>query len=409
MAFAAHRVASGIMTSYSLVPRRAAVMLVVVAWVALLGACSPGNEPPSASPSPAPQAAPGGFTLDVTDKIDAAATASLTNGVTGTVVSISDPKRGTLLKAYGTADTTGAQMFPDMHYRIASVTKTVTADAVLRLVDQGKVALTDPISKYVADVPNGDVMTVRDLLAMRSGAYDFGDDQAFFDRYTDDPTLPWTDEDTLAILRAHAAEFTAPNQRTDYCNSNYVLLGHVIERASGQPAQQYLTALIGELGLANTSYPTGNTLPAPFAHGYLSDGKTPPPAGGYRDVTASNPAVPATSGAIVSTVPDMTRYAVALGTGAGLSPATAKERQSWEPLTTSGVRLQYGLGITQLGDWVGHDGSLFGYSNMVFYLPSEQAAVVVMGNAADELAVPSQALWGEIVKLLYPNSLPTWP
>ena len=111
---------------------------------------------------------------------------------------------------------------------------------------------------------------------------------------------------------------------------------------------------------------------------------------------------------MVSTVPDMLRYAVQLGTGAGLAPATAGQRQSWTPLTTSGVRLQYGLGITQLGDWVGHDGSIFGYSNMVFYLPSEQAAVVVASNAADEIAVPSQALWGEIVKALYPESLPSW-
>ena len=55
---------------------------------------------------------------------------------------------------------------------------------------------------------------------------------------------------------------------------------------------------------------------------------------------------------------------------------TKQQRQSWTPFTTSGVRLQYGLGITQLGDWVGHDGSMLGYSDMVFYLPSEQAAVV---------------------------------
>ena len=82
--------------------------------------------------------------------------------------------------------------------------------------------------------------------------------------------------------------------------------------------------------------------------------------------------------------------------------------RSWTPLTTSGVRLQYGLGITQLGDWVGHDGSIFGYSNMVFYLPREQAVVVVASNAADEIAVPSQAPWGEIVKALYPDSLPSW-
>jgi D-alanyl-D-alanine carboxypeptidase len=390
-------------TSHSSARRRAVAAMVALACTALLAACSPAVPSPSSAP-----AAPT-FSPDEISKIDTAALASLTNGVTGTVVSISDPSRGTYLRAYGTADTAGAPMLPDLHYRIASVTKTFTADAVLRLVDQGKVALTDPISTYVADVPNGDEITVRDLLAMRSGAYDFGDDEAFFARYTADPTMPGcTDADVLAILREHAAEFTAPNQKTEYCNTNYILLGYVIEKASGQPVQQHLTTVISELGLPNTSYPTANTLPEPFAHGYLSDGKEPPPAGGYRDVTVSNPAVPGTAGAIVSTVPDMTRYAVALGTGAGLSPATAKERQSWGPLTTSEVRLQYGLGITQLGDWLGHDGSIFGYSNMVFYLPSEQATVVVMGNAADEIAVPSQALWGEIVKLLYPNSLPSW-
>jgi D-alanyl-D-alanine carboxypeptidase len=368
-----------------------------------LTACAPAG--PSAAPSAAPAA---GFTADQLAAIDAAAAASLKNGITGTVVGIVDPKRGTVLRAYGTADTAGAPVTPDLHYRIASVTKTFTADAVLRLVDEGKVALTDPISRYVADIPNGDAITVHDLLAMRSGAYDFPDDKAFFERYSAEPTLPWTDDDTLAIMRAHAAEFTPPNQKTVYNNSNYVLLGYVIAKAAGRPAPEYLADVIRDLGLQNTSYPSGDALPEPFLRGYLADGAAPPPAGGYRDVTASNPAVAGTAGAMVSTVPDMLRYAVQLGTGAGLAPATAGQRQSWTPLTASGVRLQYGLGITQLGDWVGHDGSIFGYSNMVFYLPSEQAAVVVTSNAADEIAVPSQALWGEIVKALYPDSLPSW-
>ena len=245
-----------------------------------------------------------------------------------------------------------------MHYRIGSVTKTFTADAVLRLVDQGLVALTDPIATYVDDIPNGDVITVQDLLAMRSGLFDFADDQAFFAQYTADPTLPWTTEDTLAIIRAHASEATAPNQETVYNNGNYVILGEVIERVTGQTVEDHLTGLIGELGLTNTSYPTGDTLPEPYVTGYFSDGTTPPPAGGYRDVTLQNPAVGGAAGALISTVPDMTRYAVELGTGAGLTPETWQQRQTWTPLTTSGVRLQYGLGITQLGDWVGHDGSM---------------------------------------------------
>ncbi|HEY2203854.1 MAG TPA: serine hydrolase domain-containing protein [Pseudonocardia sp.] len=384
--------------------RRALVLLAVLCGAAALAACSAG-------PAPAPR--PSGFAPADVAAVDAAAGAALTDGATGAIVAVSDPRRGTLLKAYGTADTGGEPLTPDASYRIASVTKTFTADAVLRLVDQRRVALADPVAKYVPDLPNGDRITVRDLLAMRSGVYDFADDQAFFARYTADPAYPgWTPADALAIMRAHAAEFTAPDRQTVYCNSNYVLLGYVIEKATGEPADRALDGVARRLELRGTFYPSGTTLPAPFVHGYLGDG-TPPAPGiaeqPHRDVTVSNPAVAGTAGAIVSTVPDMARYAAALGTGAGLSPAMWQQRQTWSPLSTSGVRLEYGLGITRVGDWIGHDGSIFGYSNMVFYLPSERAAVVVMSNVADEIAVPSQNLFGEVVKRLYPGSLTTWP
>jgi D-alanyl-D-alanine carboxypeptidase len=393
--------------------RRAAV--IAVAGVLSLTACAP-SAPTAAAPTAAPTSAGAAtgsasaeFTADQLAQVDAAATAALANGLTGTIVSVVDPERGTILKAYGAADTAGTPLQPDAHYRIASVSKTFTALAVLRLADEGKVALTDPISRYVADVPNGDTVTVRDLLDMRSGLFDFTNDQDFLARYTADPTMPWTDDDTLAIVRAHAAESTPPNQKTIYNNSNYTLLAYVIAKASGQPAPQYITGLVRELGLPNTSYPTDDALPEPLLRGYLGDGASPPPAGGYRDVTVSNPAIAGTAGAMISTVPDMTRYAAQLANGEGLTPATAAARLEWTPLTDSGVRLQYGLGVTQLGDWVGHDGSIFGYSNMVWHLPGKGATVVVAGNVADAMAVPSQALWGEVVKILYPDTLPTWP
>jgi D-alanyl-D-alanine carboxypeptidase len=387
-------------------------VVAAVAAALALSACAPAGPtataPTAAPTAPATEAAPAGLTAEQIAGIDAAAAKSLANGMTGTIVSVVDPKRGTFLKAYGTADTAGTPLSPDAHYRIASVTKTFTAYAVLRLVDEGKVALDDPLSRFVPDIRNGDVITVRDLLAMRSGIYDFVDDKDFLARYKAEPTMPWTDDDTLAVIRAHAAEFTPPDQQTKYDNSNYVLLGFVIAKASGRPAPQYLADLCRELGLQGTSYPSDDALPAPLLRGYLGDGAAPAPAGGYRDVTASNPMIPGPAGAMISTVPDMARYAARLASGEGLSPATAAARQAWTPLTTSGVRLQYGLGITQLGDWVGHDGSIFGYSDMVFHLPREQATVVVAGNVADAEAVPSQALWGEIVKILYPDSLPSW-
>ena len=139
---------------------------------------------------------------------------------------------------------------------------------------------------------------------------------------------------------------------TAYNDGNFVLLGLVIEKVTGQTVQDHLTGLIGELGLTSTSYPTGNALPEPYVHGYYSDGKTSPPASGYRDTTVQTPVIPFSAGAIISTVPDMTRYAVELGTGAGLTPETWQQRQTWTPFTTTGVRLQYGLGITQIGEWI---------------------------------------------------------
>jgi D-alanyl-D-alanine carboxypeptidase len=397
---------------------------VAAAVVLACAACS-STAPPAtpASPAAAPSSTTAGtpaLAPDVIARIDQLGVAALGNGITGAIVSIADPSRGNLLKAYGTSDTAGTPMSPDMHYRIASVSKTFTADAVLELAGQGRLNLDDPLSRYVPDIPNGEKITVRDLLGMRGGVYDFTADPGFAARYEADPTLPgWTPDDVLKIIRANPDKAIAPRIRTVYSNSEYILLGYVLEKASGQEAAEYLNGLARRLGLPSTSFPTDLALPTPFSHGYIATGQAPttssaPPgttaaATTPRDATASNPLVPWTAGALISTVADMTRYAPMLATGAGLPPQIAAQRQSWTPLTTSGVRLQYGLGITQLGDWVGHDGSIFGYSDMVFYLPAQKATVVVMVNAADGNTVPAQALWGEIVKLLYPATLPQWP
>ncbi|WP_369255228.1 serine hydrolase domain-containing protein [Geodermatophilus amargosae] len=372
-----------------------------------------GSAPPPAATSPAATSPAATLDADLAARIDELAQAALTGGVTGAVVGISDPVRGTHLRAYGTADTAGTPMAPDVHYRIASVTKTFTAQAVLRLADQGRLSLDDPLAEYVPDIPHGDEITLRHLLGMRGGVYDFVADEEFMARYVADPLLPgWSPYDVLEIIRAHADEAAPPGRATVYSNSEYVLLGLVVEQVTGRSAQQYLTTVIEDLGLPHTSYPTTAALPEPFTRGYVNTDSelapVDPAAEEPRDVTSSNPAVPSTAGAIVSTVPDMIRYAEQLATGAGLTPETARLRQEWTPLTSTGIRVQYGLGVLQLGDWVGHNGSIFGYSDMVSHLPEREASVVVMVNAADGEAVPADDLWAGIVTLLYPDSLPTW-
>ncbi|PRY50241.1 D-alanyl-D-alanine carboxypeptidase [Geodermatophilus tzadiensis] len=387
--------------------RPAALALALLAGAGTTGFTATPAPPAAAADPPAAALDPG-----LAAQVDELARAALTDGVTGAVVGISDPVRGSYLRAYGTADTAGTPMTPDVHYRIASVTKTFTAQAVLRLVDQGRLSLDDRLAEYVPDVPHGDEITVAHLLGMRGGVYDFVADEEFLARYAADPLLPgWSPYDVLEIIRAHADEATPPGRATVYSNSEYVLLGLVLERVTGRSAQQVTTSVIEELGLPETSYPTTAALPEPFARGYVntdSELAPTPPGAEPRDVTLSSPEVPYTAGAVVSTVPDMVRYAEQLATGAGLAPETARLRQEWTPLTSTGVRVQYGLGVLRLGDWVGHNGSIFGYSDVVTHLPDQEASVVVMVNAADGEAVPADDLWAGVVRLLYPDSLPTW-
>lgn len=371
--------------------RRVRALLVAALAVALAACSSGAATPPAAAPAADPSA-----------RVDQLAAAALGHGITGAVVAIEDPAGLRMLRAYGTSDTAGTPMPPDAHYRIASVTKSFTAAAVLALAREGRLSLEAPLSDFVAGVPNGERIRVRDLVAMRGGVYDFTEDPGFGARYDADPTLPgWRAEDVVPILQAHAGEARPPDTETRYSNSEYVLLGVVLERATGRPAGEAIEGQARAMGLGQTSYPSaGDDLPAPFARGYIATGdpQSPPP---YRDGTISNPAVPGSAGAMISTVPDMARYAPLL--------AGATDRQVWGPLTTSGIRLQYGLGVTQVGDWVGHDGSIFGYSDMVFHLPARQATVVVMVNAGNGAAVPAQELWAQIVDALYPGTLARWP
>ena len=281
---------------------------------------APADTSATTEASPSASTAPAAFTDEEIAQIDAAAMASLTNGTTGTIVSIVDPKRGSFLKAYGTADTAGTPMSPDMHYRIGSVTKTFTADAVLRLVDQGLVALTDPIAMYVDDIPNGDVVTIQDLLAMRSGLFDFADDQDFLPQVYRRPDAALDDgghagDHPGARLRGHGAE---PGDGVQQRQLRHPRGGHrARDGADGGGASHGSDR---RAGADEHVVPDRRHAARAVRHRLLSDGTMPPPAGGYRDVTLQNPAVAGAAGAIISTVPDMTRYAVELGTGAGLTP-----------------------------------------------------------------------------------------
>jgi D-alanyl-D-alanine carboxypeptidase len=124
---------------------------------------------------------------------------------------------------------------PSGNVRIASITKSFVATAVLQLVDAKAIALNDPLEKFVPGVPNGQTATIRDLLGMTSGIYDFTSNAQFTVKFDADPRMPWSFTDTLAIIRANQPAF-APGTKIANCDSNYAILGEVVGKVAGKPA-----------------------------------------------------------------------------------------------------------------------------------------------------------------------------
>ncbi len=325
-------------------------------------------------------------------------------GVPGMVVGVWDPKRGTLLKGYGTGNLAqpASTIASDDHVRIASITKSFTATAILQLVARKQLALDAHLSEFVSDIPNGDTITVAQLMNMTAGVFSYTEDETFLTDYFADPQFPFTAQDALAIVRAHTPDF-APGTDIHYSDSNYVLLELIAEKVTGMRLGEVIQKrILDRVELDATSYPTTDSMPEPFSHGYLSQ-----PLGGPRDVTLGNPGVAGGAGAMISTVEDLHRWAVALGTGSLLPKALQRERLRTRAIVdTPKLTISYGMGITNLNGFLGHDGGILGYATAMFYLPEEKATIVVASNS-DNVSAQS-ALWTfiGIASYLYPEQFP---
>ncbi|SDT81761.1 D-alanyl-D-alanine carboxypeptidase [Streptomyces sp. TLI_053] len=296
-------------------------------------------------------------------------------GIPGVQVGLWLPGRGRYVRAFGVADkVTGEPMTDRLNQRIGSETKTFTATAVLQLVDEGLVGLDEPISAYLDGVPCGEIITVRELLEMRSGLFPYSADQDFANDFLGDPQRVFTPQELLAYGYKHDNMFP-PGTQYQYSNSNYVLLGLLVEKLSGRSIEQFVRERItGPSGLDHTLYPEGTALPSPYAHGYTDQTLS----GEVADSTHWNPSWAWSAGAMVSDLRDLKHWAKDAATGTLLSPATQAERLKMLPTGIPGA--DYGLGIFNIGGWIGHNGSLPGYESLTIYLPEECATLVLMLN-----------------------------
>jgi D-alanyl-D-alanine carboxypeptidase len=261
----------------------------------------------------------------------------------------------------------------------------MVATVVLQLVDADKLGLNDPIGRYFPQVPNGSTITIREVLNMTSGLFDYSEDQTFAQRLVTHPHTVWNPWELLAIALKHPPYF-APGQDLHYSNTNYILLGLLIEKITHMPVAKVLQQHIFEpLDMDHTFLPprSSEAIPTPHAHGYSSFETPPVPT----DVTTWNPSWAWTAGSAISTLHDMKLWAKALATGTLLSPATQRQRLTFVPFTLLGKplfwlghRVGYGLGIADFAGVLGHAGDLPGFSSFEGYDPHKHATIVVLAN-----------------------------
>ncbi|WP_369147723.1 serine hydrolase domain-containing protein [Streptomyces sp. R44] len=339
-------------------------------------------EPPgpaalvAAAPSPSADSGFEELTPAVAARLDRAVQDVMKEtGVPGVTVGLSAPGKGTYIRSFGVADkATGQPMNPGLYMRIGSETKTFTVTALLELVDQGKVSIDDPISKYVDGVPNGDRITLRNLASMRSGLFNYSADEGFYKALTSDPYRPFTPQELLAYAFKHPIQFQ-PGAEFDYCNTNLILLGLVVEKVSGTPLDQFVRKnVIEPAGLRHTVFPTDAAFPSPHAHGYTEQTAS----GKLEDSTDWNPSWGWAAGAMISDLQDLRTWARVVATGTLLTPKTQAERLKTYPSGIPGAG--YGLGIFDIQGWIGHNGSLPGYESLTIYLPEAKATLVVLLN-----------------------------
>jgi D-alanyl-D-alanine carboxypeptidase len=260
------------------------------------------------------------------------------------------------------------------HVRAGSVTKTLLATVVLQLVEDGEIRLEDTVNTWVPGVvPDGDRITVRNLLNHTSGLFDYL-------RTLDLPPDPgfvanrwrtWTPTEMVDRAVSYPPAFQPPGSAFSYSNTNYTLLGMIVEKVTGRSyGEEVRRRIIQPLHLSGTSMPgVSPWLPTPHPHGYVpiarSDGTTR-----LVDLTQMNPSVMGAGGELISTTRDLNRFLGALLDGRLLPDELLRE------MMVKGVPdgRDYGLGLawrdTSCGLRVyGNDGDALAYQTYTFATP----------------------------------------
>jgi D-alanyl-D-alanine carboxypeptidase len=296
----------------------------------------------------------------------------------------------------------------DLHFRMCNVTEQMTTTLFLKYVDEGRLSLDDPVSKWFPSLPRANQVTLRMLASSTSGIADYVTSNRFVNAFHRNPFRQWQPEELVRIGARRPPVF-APGKSWAFSDTNFVLLGEILTKAGGKPlGDQLREKILDPLGLRETAMHDTAQVPPPVLHGY------DPERGDYQDSTFWSPSWGTYTINMTSNLADMGAWAPALGTGALLSDESYQLQVGpgnvgLGPLTQ---KLYYGMGVGVASSWILSNPHCAGYNGIVAYYPPEKISFVLystpdMGNP-DGINY-SQQIFIEVTKLLTPGSVPDIP
>ncbi|MFP2929399.1 serine hydrolase domain-containing protein [Pyxidicoccus sp. 3LG] len=260
--------------------------------------------------------------------------------------------------------------------RVGSITKSFVSVVTLQLQAEGKLSLDEPLATWQPDFPRADRITVRQLLNHTSGAFNYTRSEEFLARAEANPGKTWTAGELIELGAAQSPSFE-PGTDWEYSNTNYILLGHILEQVTGTPVAQLIrTRILEPLDLDDTGLDGIEALPPLAVRGYMRASRDE----AWMDFTdLVHPSAAGAAGALVSTAEDVSDFYRALFESGLLAPAQLTEMMRWAETGPD-----YGLGlfesVTPVGPGHGHDGNIPGFSALAFYLPQRKATLAVLSN-----------------------------
>lgn len=268
---------------------------------------------------------------------------------------------------------TGVPATVDMHHRTGNVGHSLVETVLLQQVEKGTLALDDPLSKYLPELPSADEITIDMVAHGTSGYTQYTIVPEFQEKLYDNPFADWNIDDVIAYGIEGGPQYP-PGTSWNFSDTNILILARVLEEATGTPVSELIQkGIFDPLGMDQSTSPATAYLPDPVLHAYTGE------RGVWEEATYWDPSWTSFAGGWGSTQDDLRTLVEAVGTGTLLSEEShqAQLAPTNVGLGSNTAERYYGMGISIVNDWLLTAPGLQGYHASVGYLRDQELTVVI--------------------------------